>query len=136
MVPYPSNGPSYDPVISADGSTVAFVSGADNLSYDVPYYDELDHLYLYNVATGSISVGDVSSSYDLANGSASGRPALSADGDVVAFTSEAENLDPETFEASQRASRLCSRLQWRRHVHRVGQPAFGRMLLLQRGLYR
>jgi len=97
--PESSNGPSFDPVISADGSTVAFVSTANNLSPDIPYYDELNHLYLYSVDSDSLWVGDVSSDYDLANDSAIGRPALSSNGSIVAFTSQASNLDSETVEA-------------------------------------
>ncbi|HVQ88508.1 MAG TPA: hypothetical protein VMT88_10025, partial [Actinomycetes bacterium] len=74
---YAANGPSFDPVISADGSTVAFVSSAENLSYDSPS-DELDHVYVYDVDSGSTEIGDINNDYEAGNGSAQGRPALSS----------------------------------------------------------
>ncbi|MCZ3388216.1 MAG: hypothetical protein LH645_03645 [Actinomycetia bacterium] len=90
-----SDGASYDPVISADGRFVAFVSAAGNLVDPSPL-DGLSHLYVYDVETGNLDLADLSSDIgegrSVANASAIGRPVLSATGRYVAFTSSAANL--------------------------------------------
>jgi Tol biopolymer transport system component len=83
---------SYDPSISADGWHVAFESGATNLdgpsngtTFDVFVRDlQADTTTLISRANGVAgAVGDVGSH----------RPSISADGGLVAFDSQAGNLD-------------------------------------------
>lgn len=83
------NGTSSNPVISADGTHVAFFSDANNLvagdtnaQFDI-FVKDLD--------TGAIERVSTSSSGAQANQS-SRTPSLSADGRFVAFTSDASNL--------------------------------------------
>src|SRR5262245_17300231 len=88
-----ADAPSFHPSISADGRYVAFQSGARNLSDD-----DLD-------ATGDVFVRDlqartttlVSRASDAAGGAAADQsamsPSISGDGRVVAFASDAANLD-------------------------------------------
>jgi len=84
-----ANGSSFDPVISGDGSTVAFVSYASNLvSGDT---NGTPDVFKVNLSTGAITRVSVSSSSTEAN-SASGEPSISSDGNLVAFTSNATNL--------------------------------------------
>ncbi|WP_083918143.1 TolB family protein [Methylosarcina fibrata] len=86
------NGPSFSPAFAADGSLVAFASGADNLvagdnnnTYDV---------FVRNLKTGVTSRISVDSSGMEGNGSSSG-PSFSANGRFVAFLSYASNLVAE-----------------------------------------
>ena len=62
-------------------------------------------MYVYDVATGSTQLADVSTGGVVANLSAQDRPALSANGKYVAFTSNADNLTllnaPDTGYASR-----------------------------------
>ena len=83
------NGSSYSPSISADGRIVAFMSYARNLVagdtngvYDV---------FVYDRSTGLTERVSVDSSGAEGNG-VSGDPAISADGQVVVFMSNASNL--------------------------------------------
>lgn len=86
-----ANGASSGPAISADGSTVAFVSAADNLvSGDG---NGVDDIFVVEVVGGAISRVSVASDGTESDG-ASRRPALSADGRYVLFDSEATNLMP------------------------------------------
>jgi Tol biopolymer transport system component len=86
-----SNGFSYNPAISADGRYVAFGSDASNLvpgdtngAHDIFVHDRRTK------ATTRVSVGPGGRQ---ANGQ-SLSPVISADGGVVAFTSQATNLVP------------------------------------------
>lgn len=86
--PPPDDG-SVAPVVSANGQFVAFVSGAANLvsrdrnkSFDV---------FLYEVATGAVTLVSRSMSGGTANGTSLG-PAISADGRFVAFQSDASDM--------------------------------------------
>lgn len=84
-----ADGDSYSPSLSADGSKLAFASAAGNLvardangRVDVFVRDRAAH------ATGRASVARDGGDPDQASMS----PAISADGDSVAFTSRADNL--------------------------------------------
>jgi Tol biopolymer transport system component len=84
----PDNG-SMTPVVSANGQFVAFVSRAANLvprdrnkSFDV---------FLYEVATGAVTLVSRSMSGGTANGASLG-PAISDDGRFVAFQSDASDM--------------------------------------------
>ncbi|MCZ3386944.1 MAG: hypothetical protein LH630_08270, partial [Actinomycetia bacterium] len=106
--PIDSDGASYDPVISADGSTVAFVSSAHNLISPQPTNDS-DHVYVYDVESESVSIVDSyrdGAAEVSANMSAQDRPVLSADGRFVVFTSLATNLTPWLTEIEDFAARV------------------------------
>lgn len=85
------NGFSYDPVISASGTHVAFVSEAEDL-VDVDTNGEGD-IFVRDLAQGETTLVSVSSTGVQGNGSCE-YPALSSDGSIVAFTSRADNLVP------------------------------------------
>lgn len=85
----PPDDGSVTPVVSANGQFVAFVSRAANLvsrdrnkSFDV---------FLYEVATGAITLVSRSMSGGTANGASLG-PAISDDGRFVAFQSDASDM--------------------------------------------
>ena len=85
------NPGSLNPSLSADGTNVAFESGATNL-------DPADALsgvdvYVKNLATGDIVLASTSDAGVKGNG-ISLYPSLSADGTKVAFESHSDNLDP------------------------------------------
>src|SRR4051794_1736174 len=85
------NGISTRPSLSADGSRVAFLSGASNL--DAEDRDGRADVYVKDLVTGTVRVVSTSGTGQKANG-ASGAVTLSADGRAVAFVSTATNLDP------------------------------------------
>ncbi len=85
------NVPSYDPRISADGTIVAFYSSATDLyPLTAPGFNEI---YARNLVTGTTYLVSISSDGTAAGNGTSGAPVISADGRVVAFQSEATNLD-------------------------------------------
>lgn len=85
------NGDSSSPALSADGRYVAFASAASNLvSGDT---NSATDIFVHDRATGQTSRVSISSGSQQGNGS-SIEPALSADGEVVAFSSSASNLVP------------------------------------------
>lgn len=86
------DGASSDPAISADGRYVAFVSTATNL---VDEANAFAQIYRVDRTTGDVV--RVSESVDGAAGdAASAAPVISANGDVIAFQSMADNLDGPT----------------------------------------
>jgi RTX calcium-binding nonapeptide repeat (4 copies)/Thrombospondin type 3 repeat/WD40-like Beta Propeller Repeat len=106
------------PAISADGSTVAFISNATNLGAGADCFTTSGgpppapppmticraHVYVKNLATGAVSVADKSDSGALADtGPGSNAVSLSADGGKVAFNTSASNLDPLADGAMQLA---------------------------------
>jgi Tol biopolymer transport system component len=84
------DGSSYAPAISGDGRFVAFVSEATNL---IRRHDRnrLPDVYLRDTAAGTTELISRTSSGQAANGS-SRHPAISDDGRVVVFQSEASDL--------------------------------------------
>ena len=88
----PGNWESRSAVVSADGSTVAFRSKATNLvAGDTNGGEYGDDIFVRNRTTGTTRRASVSSSGQQAN-YYSYLPSISANGEVVAFTSEASNL--------------------------------------------
>ena len=93
-----SNSNSLDPVISADGSKVAFRSYATNLT--VNDTDFISDVFLYDVASATNTLVSVGSGGGSGNNT-SLQPAISADGSKVVFRSRASNLtanDTDTFD--------------------------------------
>ncbi len=78
-----------DPSISGTGAVVAFTSGEALVPSDT---NDLDDIYVRNVATNTTKLVSVATNGTQTNG-ASRSPAISADGRFVAFTSVATNLD-------------------------------------------
>lgn len=85
-----ANKGSHSPSLSADGRMVAFVSKASNLSSS-DSGKNLSHIYLRDLATGITTLVSKSRKGKPANGNSS-RPAMSADGQFLAFVSEASDL--------------------------------------------
>ena len=84
------NGASLYSTISADGSVVAFPSWSSNLVAGDG--NAANDVFLFDVATGVTTRVSVDSAGNEANGSSFALFALSTDGAVVAFTSDADNL--------------------------------------------
>ena len=83
---------SSNPAISADGHFVAFTSTASNL---VPGdTNNNSDVFVRDIQNGTTTRVSVANDGTQGNGS-SGSPAISADGNFVAFTSSASNLVPE-----------------------------------------
>src|SRR6266568_1446865 len=85
------NGASFFPVISADGRSVTFASTATNL---VPGdTNGTTDIFVHDLTTRQTVRVSVDSASTQGNG-ASFSPSLSADGQMVAFSSDATNLVP------------------------------------------
>ena len=82
-----ADGPSTEPVITADGRYVAFVSTATNL---VAGANTFSQVYRVDRTTGEIVRVSETAAGD-ARSQPSDNPAINADGDVVAFRSTAAN---------------------------------------------
>jgi Tol biopolymer transport system component len=85
------NSYSFTPAISPDGTRVAFSSQATNLNPDDP--DSVTDLYVKDLVTGELFLASASDQGKSGDGASFGA-SLSRDGQVVAFTSQAANLDP------------------------------------------
>jgi len=83
------NGASWRPSIDGSGRTVAFVSAATNLGY--ADQNGAPDVYMADLESGLIELVSRSAKDGCANGG-SGSPAISADGRIVAFQSEASDL--------------------------------------------
>jgi Tol biopolymer transport system component len=90
------DGTSSKPSMSADGTRVAFQSVADNLTNDDVALTE--DIYLRDLAEGTTTLVSRADGLAGAGGAdASTDASLSADGDHVAFASQADNLSTEDF---------------------------------------
>ena len=85
------NGESYGQKLSGDGTKLAFHSESTNL--DPADTDELEDVYVKDLVSGALTLASTSDAGIKGNGE-SEEPQLSADGNRVAFFSEASNLDP------------------------------------------
>ena len=85
----PADGPSWAPAISADGRYVAFVSAATNLA--AGDRNGADDIFVTDVRSGVTEIVSRSASSGTGNGR-SGGPAISSDGHLIAFHSEASDL--------------------------------------------
>jgi len=81
------------PAISGDGRFVAFASGSGNLVADDR--NGISDMFLKDLSTGEVRRLSVAGSGAEANGPSTGRPAISATGSSVAFSTDAANLAPE-----------------------------------------
>ncbi len=87
----PGNGPSAGSSISADGSFVAFWSGANDLT--AAPVDKRLNVYLFERATGAVTlISHAASSPSQGGNDESFTPVLSADGRFVAYYSKARDL--------------------------------------------
>ena len=84
----PPRGDSWMPAISADGRFVAFVSDASLTADDRNRWADV---FLADLRSGSLTVVSRAAGGDAANGS-SANPAISADGGLVAFQSQASDI--------------------------------------------
>lgn len=85
------DGASYQPALSADGSLVAFYSAATNL---VPGdVNGVRDVFVHDVAAATTELVSVAGDGTRGDG-ASVHPALSADGNIVVFSSDADTLVP------------------------------------------
>ncbi len=88
-----ANGNNHVPAISADGKTVAFESYATNLS--ATDNNGARDIYVWQGQTGKISLVSKSQFGEAAN-SESMDPTVSGDGTIIAYSSNASNLDPNS----------------------------------------
>jgi hypothetical protein len=88
-----ASGPCSAPSISADGSIVAFESQGGNLSPQDATIGT-PQIFARNLTSGTTSLVSVNSSGTAAGNGMSFKPVISANGNVVAFESEASNLSP------------------------------------------
>ena len=87
------NGGSFNPVISADGSFVAFSSDAGDLAAGQIDENNFGDVFLYSRATGVVTlVSHVPASASTTGDRPSFSPSISADGGFVAFASQANRL--------------------------------------------
>ncbi len=86
----PANGNSYDPVLSANGQYVVFVSAASNLVEDDT--NNKEDVFLHELATGITERLSEAADGTGGNEHSNSRPDISADGRFVAFSSGASNL--------------------------------------------
>ena len=88
------NSRSFNPVISADGSVVAFESRASDLVFD--FNDEngtfVSDVFAYSLTDDSIRLISVNSDGTGTGNRGSFSPVINADGSVVAFESRASDL--------------------------------------------
>jgi len=103
----PGDHDSSSPVLSADGSVVAFESAATNLAAGLDVNGEARDVYLVVVATGAISRASVDDGGRQGDG-ASFSPGISADGRYVVFTSDA-TLDEAAAPAHAPTDRIDAR---------------------------
>jgi PKD repeat protein len=82
---------SGEPAISADGAYVAFSSNADNLAAN-DVNSSVD-VFRKNFADGTLTLVSANEAGEIGNANSSG-PMISALGDLIAFTSSADNLIP------------------------------------------
>lgn len=90
-----ADGDSFAPAISADGDFVVFHSDAMNLLGEGVDTNGLTDVFLFEIATGTITRVSINSLEQQAEGGGSSYPAVSADGRFVAFESDATNLAPD-----------------------------------------
>ncbi len=94
------NGASTTPMLSSDGTLVAFRSSASNLL--AADSDNIYDIYVKNMTTGGLILASTTGTGTKSNGSCV-NPSLSADGTAVAFGSFATNFDARDTDTVQDA---------------------------------
>ncbi|HEV7758668.1 MAG TPA: hypothetical protein VGO78_06750 [Acidimicrobiales bacterium] len=85
---------SWGPVISPDGTDVAFVSLATDLDAGITDANERPDVYVRDLVTGTTTLVSVDATGTRTADDESGQPAFSPDGTRIAFYSEAADLGP------------------------------------------
>ncbi len=87
---------AFRPTISADGSTVAFLTSAPNVVPELPYQFSQD-VYVRNLETGEVEAVSVDADGNNRPSAGAESPRLSYDGNRVAFVyfNQTSSLDPE-----------------------------------------
>ena len=93
------NHSSSGAVMSADGSVVAFISNATNLS-TTPDTNATQDIYARNLQTGTTALVSVNAAGTDSGNGFSESPAISADGRFVVFKSDASDLVPDDTNAT------------------------------------
>ncbi|MCP4000511.1 MAG: DUF1566 domain-containing protein [Gammaproteobacteria bacterium] len=96
------------PKVSADGNFIVYQSPVDNASLGDG--NEKSDIYLYNRATLQTTLVSVNDAGTVGNGD-SFRPSVSADGRVIAFESEASNLDSKYADVNNQADVFVHNMQ-------------------------
>jgi Tol biopolymer transport system component len=87
------NGPSFNPVLSADGHTVAFESLSGDLVPGITNYSgETDNVFVRNLTTGVTSFVSINAAGTDPGSGGGTDPSISADGRYVAFRSPSGDL--------------------------------------------
>lgn len=89
-----SDGHSYAPTVSDDGTIVAFSSAASNLTSNAPNGPGLD-IYVRDMVAGTTVLASADSQGIPADRNISEDQAISGDGQYITFWSNAHNLDPD-----------------------------------------
>ncbi|MBM81654.1 MAG: hypothetical protein CMJ78_13830, partial [Planctomycetaceae bacterium] len=87
-----ANGNSTNPVISQDGSTVAFQSDGFDLAFDD--MNGIMDVFVRNINTSTTVIASLNDAGSATGNGASTDPVISRDGNVVAFVSAAQDLIP------------------------------------------
>ena len=99
-----ADGLSFNPVPTADGSGLAFLSTASNLAAGQTEDAKRLDLFLWNRNTGqTVIVNHAADSSTTVGNGAAGFPALSADGNLIVYQSAATNLVPNQVDPNQSA---------------------------------
>jgi Tol biopolymer transport system component len=80
--------------LSADGRYAVFISDASNLASGVAIASGVQNIYRFDRVTGEVLLVSVNAAGTASGNGASTNPVISADGNVVAFQSDANNLHP------------------------------------------
>jgi Tol biopolymer transport system component len=84
----------YDPVVSADGSTVAFVSDANDLVASANNPNSVRNVFARDLITHTTVLVSVNAAGTSSANESSAAPTISANGRFIAFTSYANDIDP------------------------------------------
>ncbi|MET0622771.1 MAG: Calx-beta domain-containing protein [Pyrinomonadaceae bacterium] len=92
---FSANGGVQEPLLSADGRFVVFESVATDLTA-LPDTNQTSDVFIRDAVTDTTSLVSVNQTGDAAANGTSDLPAMSADGRLVTFRSQSNNLIPET----------------------------------------
>lgn len=84
------NGESYEPVISGDGNTIAYTSGASNIVKLEPVFNT-PNVFVYDVRSSNTTF--ITKDYETGKAAGGYAPAISDDGSKIAFCAYTNRLD-------------------------------------------